>query len=119
MKFLNKYYQDVIHAVKTLDAKKIDSICELIKKTSKKKGTIYIAGNGGSASTASHISTDLTKNAKIKSNNFNDVNLVTCFANDYGYKNWLKAAVRYYVQPKDLVILISVSGELSINGKRI
>ncbi len=111
MKFFNKYYQDLIDSVEKLDIKKINSICELIKKVSKKKGTVYIAGNGGSASTASHISTDLTKNAKVKSNTFNDVNLVTCFSNDYGYENWLKAAVRYYIQPNDLVILISVSGK--------
>ena len=42
---------------------------------------------------------------------FNDVNLITCFSNDYGYENWLKAAVKYYVKSNDLVILLSVSGE--------
>ena len=83
----------------------------IIKNTSKKRGTIYLAGNGGSASTASHMSTDLTKNAKIKSMSFNDVNLITCFSNDYGYENWLKAAIKYYTKPNDLIVLLSVSGE--------
>ena len=70
-----------------------------------------MAGNGGNASTASHMSTDLTKNAKIKSMSFNDVNLITCFSNDYGYENWLKAAIKYYTKPNDLIVLLSVSGE--------
>ena len=111
MKFLNEYYEDVIKSIQNLDKDKINSICELIKNTSDNGGTVYIAGNGGSASTASHISTDLTKNAKVKAMTFNDANLITCFSNDYGYENWLSAAVRYYVKPKDLVILLSVSGE--------
>ena len=111
MKFFNEYYEDVIKSIQNLDKDKINSICELIKNTSDNGGTVYIAGNGGSASTASHISTDLTKNAKVKAMTFNDANLITCFSNDYGYENWLSAAVRYYVKPKDLVILLSVSGE--------
>ena len=57
------------------------------------------------------MSTDLTKNAKIKSMSFNDANLITCFANDYGYENWLKAAIKYYVKANDLVVLLSVSGK--------
>ena len=83
----------------------------MIKNTSKKGVIINIAGNGGNASTSSHMSTDLTKNAKIKSMSFNDANLITCFANDYGYENWLKAAIKYYVKANDLVVLLSVSGK--------
>ena len=111
MKFFKKYFEDTAQCIQKLDKDKINSICQLMKNTSKNKGTIYLAGNGGSASTASHISTDLTKNAKVKAMTFNDVNLITCFSNDYGYENWLKAAVKYYVKSNDLVILLSVSGE--------
>ena len=111
MKFFNEYYKNVAKCIQGLDKTKINSICELIKDTSNNKGIIYLAGNGGSASTASHISTDLTKNAKVKAMTFNDVNLITCFSNDYGYENWLNAAIKYYVKPSDLVILLSVSGE--------
>jgi len=111
MNFFKKYYQDIVNCVQRLDERKINLIYKMIKDTSKKGGIIYIAGNGGSASTSSHMSTDLTKNAKIKSMSFNDTNLITCFANDYGYENWLKAAIKYYVKPKDLVVLLSVSGK--------
>ena len=60
----------------------------------KKKGKkILIFGNGGSAAMASHFSVDLTKNAKIRCVNFNESDLITCFANDYGYKEWVRKAV--------------------------
>ena len=92
-------------------SKTLIEIYDTIINARDKNMQIFVMGNGGSASTASHISTDLTKNAKVKAMTFNDANLITCFSNDYGYENWLSAAVRYYVKPKDLVILLSVSGE--------
>ena len=111
MDFFTKYYSDIINCVSSLDKRKINSIYKLIKKTSKNKGTVFLAGNGGNASTSAHMSTDLTKNAKIRAMSFNDTNLITCFANDYGYENWLVAALKYYAKPKDLLILSSVSGQ--------
>ena len=110
MKFLNKYYQDVIHAVKTLDAKKIDSICELIKKTSKKKGTIYIAGNGGSASIASHMAIDFSKNGGIPALAFNDPASLTCLANDLSFENVFSHQVKMLGQSQDMLFAISSSG---------
>ena len=49
-----------------------------------------IFGNGGSAAIASHVSVDLTKNANIRSVNFNESDLITCFSNDYGYEKWIE-----------------------------
>ena len=81
-----------------------------IKKTIKNNGKIYIVGNGGSASIASHVSVDFAKVAKIKSSTFNNSNLITCFANDYGYENWVTEAIKSYMTKKDMIILISSSG---------
>ena len=64
------------------------------------KGKIIIIGNGGSASTSSHVSVDLTKNAHIKSINFNESNLITCFSNDFGYENWISKSLNYYCDNK-------------------
>ncbi len=60
-------------------------LSELIKKTSNDGGKIILMGNGASASIASHVAVDLTKAAGIRSINFNEANLITCLANDYGY----------------------------------
>ena len=48
---------------------------------------------------------------KIKSINFNEPDLITCFANDYGYENWCKEALNFYADKGDLLILISCSGK--------
>ena len=41
---------------------------------------------------------------------FNNSNLITCFANDYNYENWVKEAIKAYCHQNDLIILISSSG---------
>ena len=82
----------------------------MIKKKIKTNNTTYIVGNGGSASIASHVSVDFIKVAKVKSLTFNNSNLITCFANDYKYENWVAEAIKAYCDNKDLIILISSSG---------
>ena len=80
-------------------------------KTKKKQGKIIILGNGGSASTANHVTVDLTKNANVKAVNFNEANLITCFSNDFGYEKWMESSLEYYCdKKKDFIIFLSVSG---------
>ena len=74
---------------------------------------VLIAGNGGSAAMASHVSVDLTKQAGIRTENFNEADLITCFANDYGYENWVAKAIEFYGDEGDIAILISSSGKSS------
>ena len=72
---------------------------------------VIVVGNGGSAAIASHISVDLTKNAGIRSINFNEADLITCFANDFGFENWVAKAVEFYGDEGDVLIAISSSGQ--------
>ena len=84
---------------------------ELFEDTNKVGSKVILAGNGGSASIASHCSVDLTKNAGIKAINYNEADLITCFANDYGYERWVEKAIDFYADSKDVLILISSSGK--------
>jgi D-sedoheptulose 7-phosphate isomerase len=59
---------------------------------------------------ASHFSVDLTKNAKLRCVNFNEADLITCLANDYGFEHWVEKAVDFYGDEEDLLIVISSSG---------
>ena len=69
-----------------------------------------LAGNGASASIASHAAVDFTKQAKVRALAFNDHNLITAFSNDFGYENWVSEAIKAYGGPEDAVVLISSSG---------
>lgn len=82
-------------------------ICRDVKLRGNK---LIFAGNGASASIASHAATDFTQHARVRSICFNDHNLITCFGNDYGYENWIWNALEAYADPGDVVVLISSSG---------
>jgi len=89
---------------------KLISLKDLWLKASSIKKKIIFCGNGGSAAMASHCAVDLTKNAGIRAINFNEADLITCFANDFGYENWISNALRFYAESNDVVVLISSSG---------
>ena len=93
-------------------------VLKLIKNVSANSGKIIFVGNGGSAALASHVAVDFTKAAKVRAINFNEADLITCFANDYGYDRWVAEALGAYADLGDLVILISSSGKSPniING---
>ena len=116
-KFLLKYFKDfqknfILETDNNFE--KILKIKKLVLKTKKIKKKVLIFGNGGSASIASHFSVDLTMNARIRCVNLNEPNLITCFANDFGYSKWVEKSIEYYADNKDLIILISVSGKSKI-----
>ena len=111
LKFLENYFSSLLDLIKNhnyfndlISTKKI--LCE----TNKAGKKTLIFGNGGSAAIASHFSVDITKNGGVRCINFNESDLLTCFANDYGYENWVKQALKFYCDNGDLVILISASG---------
>jgi len=108
--FYEKYYQNINNILKHSDYKNLNKLASLVFKQKKLNKRIIIAGNGGSASIAAHICVDFCKELSLKAINFNEPNLITCFANDYGYENWLKKAIEKYYQKNDLIILISSSG---------
>ena len=107
----NKYKDSISKILSNITDNQLKKTIEIINKTSKKNGKIYIIGNGGSSSIASHVSVDFSKVARIPSVNFNNANLITCFANDYGYENWVTEAIKAYTKKNDMIILISSSGK--------
>jgi len=109
-KYFKNYNKSLFDLLNDLDTELIDESVSLINNCKNKNGKIYIVGNGGSSSIASHISVDFAKVANVPSATFNNANLITCFANDYGHDNWVSQAIRSYTQKNDMLILISSSG---------
>ena len=111
--FIKNYLQDFITALDP-DSLAIDNLIEvrdLLLKVKSNNKKVLIFGNGGSAAIASHFSVDLTKNAKIRCDNYNEAGIITCFSNDYGFEHWAEKAVDFYGDKGDLLIVISSSGQ--------
>jgi len=77
-------------------------------------GTAYFIGNGASASMASHIAADVGKNARIKTEVFTDLSLITAIANDISYNNVFSEPLSWKMNIGDMIVAISSSGN-SIN----
>jgi D-sedoheptulose 7-phosphate isomerase len=82
-------------------------IAELVKENNAK---MIFAGNGASAAISAHGAVDFTKQAGVRGITFNEADLITCFANDFGYDNWMAQGILHYADPNDVVVLTSVSG---------
>lgn len=106
--YFNRYQQSIFQSDIFRDLIRLKNLITETQGAGKK---VILAGNGGSAAIASHCSVDFTKNAGIRCVNFNEADLITCFANDYGYEYWLQKALEFYADDGDLVILISSSGK--------
>jgi len=110
MSYTKKYIEKFKVLLDDIKVKDIENIAKTFIACKKSGNSVFVFGNGGSASIASHVSTDLNKICNIKSRNFNEANHVTCFANDYGYDKWISETLKIYLKKSDLVILISSSG---------
>ena len=111
--FLTSYLDDFSDLVKP-DEKIIDQlgkVADLIKVISAKGNKVLIFGNGGSAAISSHFSVDLTKNAGVRCVNCNEADLITCFANDYGYENIFSRQLEASASDKDMFLAITTSGK--------
>ena len=111
--FIRKYVKDFNNLIK-LDDDLIEILIDIkrsILEAKKHNKKVIIIGNGGSAAISSHFSVDLTKNANVRCINFNESDLITCFANDFGYEEAFKKAISFYGDKGDLLIAISSSGK--------
>ncbi|MFH1811579.1 MAG: SIS domain-containing protein [Pseudomonadota bacterium] len=87
-----------------------DLWCQLTHDCHQQRGAIYLIGNGASASLASHFAADLAKNARLHTQVFSDLSLVTAIANDLGYAEVFAEPLRRRGRSTDLLIGISSSG---------
>ena len=89
----------------------IETINEQLIRIKENDLSVYVVGNGGSAGIASHVVNDLVNIGKLKAHSFHDISLLTCMANDYGYKNVYSEPLRIMIKSDDILIAISSSGE--------
>jgi D-sedoheptulose 7-phosphate isomerase len=73
-------------------------------------GTVYLVGNGASASMASHLAADLAKNGRVHTGVFSDLSLITAISNDMGYEWVFAEPLRRRARAGDMLVAISSSG---------
>jgi D-sedoheptulose 7-phosphate isomerase len=108
--FFASYFAELSERLHDAPAEALEALCEVFAATGARGRKVVLAGNGASAAIASHVAVDLTKCAGIRAVNFNEADLITCFANDYGYEQWMARAIAAYADPDDVVVLVSSSG---------
>lgn len=107
--FIKKYFDDIYKNLNSINYKNFLKTLKAVKDL-KKTNKIIFVGNGGSASISNHCATDFNKFLKKRSITFNEPNLITCYANDYGHENWMKEALKTHGNKNDILFLISSSG---------
>ena len=89
----------------------IDAAIARCRKAHQAGGKVMFIGNGASASHASHMAADFSKNGHIRSVAFNDAAALTCYANDYSYEEVFSKQIEIQGQAGDVLVAISSSGE--------
>lgn len=114
---INDYISLEIETLKKLDVDAINEALNLLMETAKKHKRIYVFGNGGSSATASHIQNDFGKGVseyvedKFRFQCLNDnVPTVMAIANDIGFEEIFRFQLKGVIEPGDVVIAISGSG---------
>ncbi|MBL7116147.1 MAG: SIS domain-containing protein [Kiritimatiellae bacterium] len=82
-------------------------LTELVKENER---TVYLIGNGASASMASHFAADLAKNGKLHTQVFSDLAIITAISNDMGYEHVFSEPLRRRARAGDMLVAISSSG---------
>ena len=126
MEFINNYFKELKETIDKISVEDIKRVTDILYKAYKRDKQIFIIGNGGSASTASHFACDLSKGTlqriyDEKEKRFRVISLtdnvahLTALANDLDYNDVFSQQLRNLVNPGDIVVAISGSG----NSKNI
>lgn len=110
------YLKSVLNSISDLE---IDKLADVFEDSQKNGNTIFVAGNGGSSTTATTMANDIgfdilkktgaDKPFKIMSLCDNNA-VITAIANDVGYENIFINQLKIHFRPGDSIILISASG---------
>lgn len=119
--FIQEYINEVKNALDTLDLKSIDHAITMLLEGYRRGSRVFIIGNGGSASTATHMACDLgkgtlarfydNKEKRLRVMSLSDnIALLTAYANDLSFDHAFVQQLRNLVEKDDLVIVLSGSG---------
>ena len=117
MESINKYFSELEHMLQAISLPHLETVLSLLEEAYRNGHRIFIMGNGGSAATASHFALDLAKNTimpgapRLKAISLTDhVPLITAWSNDIAYEHIFSEQLANMIEPGDVAIGISASG---------
>ena len=123
--FVRYYISEISNKIIKSNLSNLDLSAKEILRTIKRKGSIYVCGNGGSAAIANHYVVDFLKFFREKTNLkpkiyslSNNIETITAISNDINYKKVFAYQAESYCKKNDLIIIVSSSGN-SQNIKEI
>jgi len=115
--FLCGYRAQLVRALETIQLDVVTRAIEVLEKARDEGRQIFVCGNGGSASTASHFACDMLKGASYRrTRRFRIMALtdslptITAYSNDVGYESVFTEQLKNFAAPGDVFIAISGSG---------
>ncbi len=113
----SRYLDELDEVLRLVDMNAMEEVVCSLQRARDHERTIFVAGNGGSAATASHWVNDLCKATKgggrphVRAICLSDnVSLLTALANDEGYERSFSGQLENFVRHGDVLVVISASG---------
>jgi len=117
MDFVDGYFEAMDEVNRTLSREDVRRAVDLLYETWEGDGTVYMMGNGGSASTATHFASDLAKytalpgKRRFRALSLGDnIPLVSALTNDSGFESIFVEQLRPSLKTGDLLVGLSVHG---------
>jgi D-sedoheptulose 7-phosphate isomerase len=115
--FIQNYLEEAARVARAISVEEIDRAVDILFETWRHGNQVFTCGNGGSASTATHFASDLTKSTivpgkkRFRAECLNDnVPLMLALINDDGFENLFYEQLKAKFQTGDVLITISVHG---------
>lgn len=120
LKAIDNYFAELEQMIHSISLTHLEKVLRLLEEAYRNGRRIFIMGNGGSAATSSHFALDLAKNTimpgapRVKAISLTDhVPLITAWSNDTAYENVFAEQLANMIEPGDVAIGISTSGNSS------
>lgn len=117
MDSINTYFTELEQMMQAISLPHLQRVLQILEEAYHHGRRIFIMGNGGSAATASHFALDLAKNTimpgvpRLKAISLTDhVPLITAWSNDTAYEHIFAEQLANMIEPGDVTIGISTSG---------
>jgi D-sedoheptulose 7-phosphate isomerase len=114
---VDSYLEQLVAAVNVIPRDRLNELGDTLYRAYKNEKQVFTLGNGGSASTSSHMAADIAKNTigpnmrRFRVLSLNDnLATMTALANDLGYENVFREQLKNLIRPGDVLIAVSASG---------